>query len=259
MDALRLRLFHLLVVLGLELDERGKYALVLKRIFVSQQHRVWLLVFVCVKQTEREREKERERKRERMLSTLSGPLQVADVGVGIALPQILEPEDLLRRDDSALGLLLSAGDLHQPGQKGAVANQWLPLARVPVEILQPRKAGARLTAEKNNHRLVLCRHEAQQEHVAAAASVAFQHILAEGRVGMEGDFLVLRTHEVGDDVRATGVAAAVAEPLAAGWVVAANNTGGVVDATIRTRMLRRWLGRALAFVFFIVFFVCLVA
>lgn len=62
------------------------------------------------------------------------------------LPELLQLVYLLGGDLTGPELLLLRWDLHQPGQKAAVLDQWLPLRAVPVDVLQATLAGTGLPA-----------------------------------------------------------------------------------------------------------------
>lgn len=66
----------------------------------------------------------------------------------IYLPELLQLVDLLCSDLASPKLLLFRGDLHQPGQKTAILDQWLPLWAIPIDVLQTALAGTGLSVER---------------------------------------------------------------------------------------------------------------
>ena len=82
--------------------------------------------------------------------------------------------DLLRRDLSDAELLLLSGHLDEPRQEAAVVDERQPLVEVPVHVLQPVHAEARLAAQEYDHTLVSRWDETQQENITASTVVALQ-------------------------------------------------------------------------------------
>eukprot|EP00162_Nutomonas_longa_P007159 comp17556_c0_seq1/m.29875 comp17556_c0_seq1/g.29875 ORF comp17556_c0_seq1/g.29875 comp17556_c0_seq1/m.29875 type:complete len:368 (+) comp17556_c0_seq1:373-1476(+) len=166
----------------------------------------------------------------------TGPLQVLELGLGLALPELLEPRDLLSSDLACAHLLGLRRHLDEPRQERAVVNQRLPLG-VPVGVLECVAVETRVSAEQHDDAFVLFRNESEKKHILAAAVVAFEHRVAHRALFMQRNFLVSRAHQVRYNVRAAGVAARIAEPLAAARVVAAHNTCRIVDPAETACML----------------------
>lgn len=75
-----------------------------------------------------------------------------------------------------------------------VLYQGAPLCEVPVHLLERAQGQTRLPAQQHHHGVALSGDEAQKEHVAAPAVVAFEHGLSQGGVGVQRDLLALRPH-----------------------------------------------------------------
>lgn len=138
---LRLRLLHLAIVVGLELDERTEDVLVLVGVVVAQQHRMRLVVG-------------------------ARPLEIVERRRRIRLPQLLEFVDLRRRHLARRLVVRRHGD--EPRQEGAIVDQRQPLLLVPVDVLETGRVRARLATQQHDDRLCFRRNEAEHEHVSRA-------------------------------------------------------------------------------------------
>lgn len=90
--ALGLRLLQAAVVVGLHLDERCEYVLILVGVLVAQRHGRRLLVH-------------------------AGPLEILKLSLRRLFPQVFEFVDLLRGNLTRAELLLLRGDLDEPREE----------------------------------------------------------------------------------------------------------------------------------------------
>mmetsp|Transcript_23462 Transcript_23462/g.72696 ORF Transcript_23462/g.72696 Transcript_23462/m.72696 type:complete len:325 (-) Transcript_23462:35-1009(-) len=173
-----------------------------------------------------------------------GAAEVLQVPLRHRLPQLLQRHDLRPGNvaqvaEAALAALRVdvAVALGDPREQRAVLDERLPEAGVPVEVGERVAVHARLAAQQDHDTLRLGWHEPEQEEVLRAAHVALERRVAEGSVLVQARRVVLRAHQVGDDVRGAAVPrAVVAEPLLA--VVAAHGAEGVRRVAVRARVLR---------------------
>ena len=104
-------------------------------------------------------------------------------------------------------------------------------ASARLSIGEPRYENAENSpAEQNDDGVALGGNESEDEDVLGATRVAFGRGFAKGRVGVQGDLLVLGADEVVHDVRAGRGPARVAEPLVADQTL--DDAGWVVDAAV---------------------------
>jgi hypothetical protein len=122
--------------------------------------------------------------------------------------------------------------LDEPREEAAIVDEGKPLCKVPIHVLQAGRISARIAAEEHHHRLSLGGNEPEKEHVLATAVVALEDGVTQRAVGVQTHFLVLRSNQMVDDVRAARAAASVTEPLAARRHVASHHAGRVVHSTI---------------------------
>jgi hypothetical protein len=96
-----------------------------------------------------------------------------------------------------------------------------------------------LATQQDDNRISLGRNKSQDKHVPHTTRVAFENGLTERTIFVEGNFLVLGSHQMIHDVRARGVSSAIAEPFLAN--VAHHHAAGVVDAAVATCVMRKIL------------------
>ncbi len=201
-------LLHLPIVVGLHLDQRRQDVLVVIPVLVPQQGRGEVGVVDDV-----------------------GPVEVGEAGVGLGLPQLLELVDLRLGEVPREEQLLLGRHLDEPREELAVLHEGVPLAELPVHVLQLRHRLHAHAAQQHHHRRAARRDEPQHERVLAAAVVALEDRVAQGGFGVELDLVRSRPHQVVHEVRpAPAGAGGVAQPLLR--LDALGHAGGVVDAAV---------------------------
>lgn len=155
---LSLRLFHFLVVIGFEFDERTKDVLILIRVLIAQQH--WMRIVVGARLTMHTSTDEhnidthtQQQQQQQTATTMTYFGQVFECGRVVLLPQLFQFVDLrgAHRTHSGVGRRHS----HEPRQEGAVVNQRQPLFQLPIHVLETSTRRTRLATQQHHHRLGL--------------------------------------------------------------------------------------------------------
>ena len=235
-------LLHLLVGLGLELEERQEGRLVGEGVLVEEVDRLDRLRGVRLAG-----EKQAADAVEDALALL--PEDVLDGRPRARLPHVLELDDLLRRDghDGRRAVALGVREARRPDEPREelpVLDQREPRRGVPaaaVPAVARADVHAGVAAEQDHDGVRVRGHEAEDEDVLAAADEALEDGFgAEEAVGVQRDLLVLAADHVVQDVRGGGAPAAVAEPLAAALHGALHDAVRLVAAAVRAGV--RWEG-----------------
>jgi len=216
---LRLGLLHVLVVVGLQLDQRPHDVLVLVGVLVAKLHGGGFRVGEDAVTTE----------------------GVVDARVWVCTPQLLKAIDLSNVDRARTRRLGVGRLLDEPLHQLLLLHERGPFSEVPVVL-----GVVHLDVAGEEHdKVLLDRDETELEDILGAGEEALQGDLAERRFLVEHDLVVLAADQVVDDARggkAGGLV--VAEPLASrdtlddrGWGVEVGVGAGPVRELDRGRIL----------------------